>query len=129
MSKIRWENVRIIVTAVPTFTIMLLVSYCFNLYNCGLKGGVDLTLRGDLFDPFDPKLQDGARQTYEFWQTDFLAVNGFFPWTIFDHCVQRYRCNHKTKSFRCSAQLHTIAFAQLTCHEISVVVKNFNDLA
>ena len=66
------------ITAVPTFTKMLFVSYCFNLYNYGFKGGVDLmALRGDLFDPSDPNIQDGARQTYEFWQTDFLAVNGF----------------------------------------------------
>ena len=44
----------------------------------------------------------------------FSQLMDFLPWTTFDRCVQRYRGNHKIKSFRCSAQFRTMAFAQLT---------------
>ena len=90
---------------------MLIVSYCFNLYNYGFEGGVYL------FDTSDPNIQDGHYRPMNSGKLIFSQLIDFLPWTSFDRCVQRYRGNHKIESFRFSAQIHTMTFAQLTHRE------------
>ena len=47
----------------------------------------------------------------------FSQVMEHLPMHVFRRCVQRYRGNHKTKSFSCLDQFLCMAFAQLTYRE------------
>ena len=47
----------------------------------------------------------------------FSQVMDHLPWHTFQRCVRRYDGNHKVKSFQCSDQYRSMAFAQLTYRE------------
>ena len=47
----------------------------------------------------------------------FSQVMDHLPWHTFQRCVRRYDGNHKVKSFQCSDQYCSMAFAQLTYRE------------
>jgi len=47
----------------------------------------------------------------------FTQVMEHLPMHVFRRCVQRYRGNHKIKSFSCLDQFRCMAFAQLTYRE------------
>lgn len=47
----------------------------------------------------------------------FFQVMEHLPMHTFRRCVQRYRGNHKIKSFSCVDQYRCMAFAQLTYRE------------
>jgi len=47
----------------------------------------------------------------------FSQVMDWLPWCEFDKCVQRYRGEHRVRSFSCLDQFRTMAFAQLTYRE------------
>ena len=50
-------------------------------------------------------------------QTIFSQVIDFLPWKKFRQCVNRYKGNHRIRSFTCYSQLLCMAFAQLTYRE------------
>jgi hypothetical protein len=50
-------------------------------------------------------------------KTIFSQMMDFIPSHEFRRCVERYRGNHKVKSFSCWDQFLCMAFAQLTCRE------------
>lgn len=50
-------------------------------------------------------------------QTVFSQVMDFVPMYEFRKCVQRYRGNHRVRSFSCWNQFLCMAFAQLTYRE------------
>lgn len=50
-------------------------------------------------------------------KTIFSQLMDYLPLNIFRHCVQKYRGNHKVKSFSCLDHFYTMAFAQLTYRE------------
>lgn len=50
-------------------------------------------------------------------RTVFSQVMDWIPKFEFDNCVQRYRGNHRVRSFSCYDQFLTMAFAQLTYRE------------
>ncbi len=47
----------------------------------------------------------------------FSQIMQHLPQYAFDKCVQRYKGNHKIKSFSCTQQFYCMAFAQLTYRE------------
>ena len=49
--------------------------------------------------------------------TVFSQVMQDLPWRQFYRCVQRYRGDHKVKTFKCSDHFRVMAFAQLTYRE------------
>jgi hypothetical protein len=49
--------------------------------------------------------------------TIFSQLMQHLPWRRFQSCVERYRGDHKVKSFRCTDHFRVMAFAQLTCRE------------
>jgi hypothetical protein len=50
-------------------------------------------------------------------KTIFTQLMDYLPLNTFRHCVQKYRGNHKVKSFSCLDHFYTMAFAQLTYRE------------
>jgi len=50
-------------------------------------------------------------------QTVFSQIMEFLPKHQFRRCVQRYRGNHRVRSFTCYNQFLCMAFAQLTYRE------------
>jgi hypothetical protein len=50
-------------------------------------------------------------------QTVFSQIMDFVPKHQFRRCVQRYRGNHRVRSFTCYDQFLCMAFAQLTYRE------------
>ena len=46
--------------------------------------------------------------------TVFSQLMSFLPKKSFRRCVQKYKGDHKVKSFSCLDQFYTMAFAQLT---------------
>ena len=50
-------------------------------------------------------------------QTVFAQLMDFLPKHQFRRCVERYRGNHRTRSFSCLSQFLCMAFAQLTFRE------------
>ena len=47
----------------------------------------------------------------------FSQVMDHLPWHSFHRCVARYHGNRKVKSFSCSDQYRSMAFAQITYRE------------
>ena len=47
----------------------------------------------------------------------FSQLMDHLPWHTFRRCVNRYKGNHKVKSFSCSEQFRCMAFAQFTHRE------------
>lgn len=50
-------------------------------------------------------------------KTIFSQLTDYLPWIQFQECVERYRGDHKLKSFSCWDQFLCMAFAQLTYRE------------
>jgi hypothetical protein len=50
-------------------------------------------------------------------RTIFSQLMDYLPMKPFHRCVNKYRGNHKVKSFSCLDQFYTMAFAQLTFRE------------
>src|SRR5512135_591462 len=59
----------------------------------------------------------GRRMRMNCGKTVFAQLLGFVPDYEFRRCVERYKGNHKVKSFTCWDQFLTMAFAQLTYRE------------
>jgi len=47
----------------------------------------------------------------------FTQVMDYLPMNDFHYCVQKYKGNHKVKTFSCLNQFLIMAFAQLTYRE------------
>jgi transposase len=50
-------------------------------------------------------------------KTVFSQLMDYLPIKTFRHCVEKYRGNHKVKTFSCLDQFYSMAFAQLTYRE------------
>ena len=47
----------------------------------------------------------------------FSQLMDYLPTKAFRHCVEKYKGNHKVKTFSCLDQFYCMAFAQLTYRE------------
>jgi len=50
-------------------------------------------------------------------KTLFAQLMDFLPWSTFTRLVERYRCEHRVRTFTCAEQYRAMAFAQLTYRE------------